>query len=363
MVALDCDYVSDSYACVFRRCNGYQAPFPIVRLASNHASESCTHELTNHPCITISTPDDSEPGNQTAFLLSLKLSAGQPCASFVELMNHSDVPTVRLSVNNQRELQCFTELETFNEIIASVQHKLVRDVWESAIWHHGSTGIEVCLLPSVSTVSLSDSVVWGAALQSNYGTIMCFDSSSLFNKSATPSYFLRLPETGIQVNNIAASHENCSLAAAFRIDDVVRIDNRAKKLSGKIAQLSPLQHGEISSGGMAGSFFSVCYTTKHQLMVFDLRNPMVPLLSRSSSDTLKVKSYSGEKEVLLISSNQIGLFDTDLLSMRGAIPLPDRADTVLDAEKIQSDDSLLHIRVSTSRGMLYDLGLASELRN
>lgn len=337
MSAVDCDFFSDSYSCVFRQCNGFQSPYPFVRLGNTTGNDS---DLQMKGIALVH-------GNQRvhaathSLLLSLKVDVCQPCASFLEIVTTAASP-IRLHSNSA--FRFFAKLEEEKNVCAVIDHYTPRNAWSASFFTTSSEGRSIfSVFRSVSSSSLTDNCVWCLSLDG----VQCFDHNALFNE-CNPFYTLRSVYK-FPFNITALCHHT---AALFHSDGVARIDSRVKLPTETLIHtnevVKPLWNGEVGS-----TYNLLCYSTDKKLLVFDCRKPNTVLYARESPSFLKIKSRKGQDAALLICGDQVALLDLPSLSIQCAAQTPD-GDSVLDANLISCTSRTKKFRVSSVAGMIYD---------
>lgn len=397
--ALDCDYFSDSYSCVFRQCSGYQAPFPIVRLGrvgKQSCSSSSTNEQHFHPCIALSqnesnsncTTGQNKCGSSSeAYLLHLKLgSATLPsCVSFLQLMvsEGGRSPVRIVSCSNDAPCVYFKELEEHDSLIASVCSRTARPGMGSSnnafsgdqrttgiFWKYNEERSQLISssLQSVFSVALSgDGGAWclaGAVGKAEGGgcaegsvadesVVMRFDQPSLFSSTSPSSFAKKLSCVG-EPSALSVEEMDPSTVAVFSESSAILVDARESSCgTSKKGLLNFLPYGGMWSASLASHHLVTGYSRRQEILVFDCRKPTTPTNLLESSTVVGVKSNVGEDYGLLVGGEQVAVVHFSPFSVIGAVQVPG-IDSVLDAAMTSSCSTLAHLRVSTVCGMVYD---------
>lgn len=398
MTALDCDYFSDSYSCIFRQCSGYKTPFPIVRLGrvdSPSFSSLSTGKTCTHPCIALSRNDSrffptTSPNKSNfcseAYLLHLKhdIASLPACVSFLELLC-SDGPSSPVRIPPPSiDTSCtfFRELEEQSSLISLVHSNTTPqkevnsstspdDQKASALFwkHNDERNQRICSsLQSVLSVALTkdggawclatvgrnkDGGIWGSGSNEDEAVVLRFDQPSLFSPTNQP-FFTQKVSSSMEPSALSIEQMDTNTAAVFSSDSVRIVDSRERPhSSARKSLLNFDSYGGMWTSSFASDHLVIGYSKKQEILAFDFRKPNFPIDSFRTPTIVGIRSQMHEPHALLLSGEQVAVLHFSPFSVVGAVQIPG-IDTVVDAVMTSNSSSFAHLRVSTMCGMLYD---------
>lgn len=398
MTALDCDYFSDSYSCIFRQCSGYKTPFPVVRLGrvdSPSFSSLSSGKKCTHPCIALSRNDSRAlltacPNKNNfcseAYLLHLKydIPSLPACVSFLELLCSDDPSSPVRIPPPSIDTSCtyFRELEEQSSLISLVHCSTTPrkefstsastgDQKASALfWKHNDERNQwICSsLQSILSVALTkdggawclttvgrnkEGVVWGSGSNEDEAVVLRFDQPSLFSPANHP-FFTQKVSSSVDPSALSIEQMDANTAAVFSSDSVRIVDSRERPNSPvRNPFLNFDSHGGMWTSSFASDHLVIGYSKKQEILIFDYRKPNFPTDCFRTPTVVGIRSQMHEPHALLLSGEQVALLNFSPFSVVGAVQIPG-IDNVVDAVITSSSSSFAHLRVSTMCGMLYD---------
>lgn len=354
IAASNCDFFSDSYACVYRECHGYTSPYPIVRFGRSTADSAPGGVV---PCIALARGSLRTPFEAVIFpMKGWDSSSRGDCVSFLEMIAES---RKHIPIRHSGRLS-FQRPEFLGNMTLVVQHDIQLNA--SALWGFwdDDSSLIASVLRDVCCCSVTSPThhVWCSTTNS----LMCFDSSSIFG-SSDPMVMHSVPSTPLGIENYDPHS-----VVAFSERSIFRADRREPSLSLLSMDqqyLNRHEAGGLSGAGcLSGEHYAVCYSRARNLLVFDCRKMSVPVLSRGSPSHLALRGSRHDSKTLLVAGEQVGILDTTSLSVLGAVHLPGGHEAVLDAvvlaSSTSSSDHLIKLRVSTVSGRVYDWGVVDD---
>lgn len=341
----DCDIFSDAYGCVFTDCEGYQTPYPILRLGSSH----CNWELK-----AIAHGGGPLARHQ---LLTLDLTPGAACRSFAEVLS-TRAPPVNLQQTGDGGAEFFRGVESGDRVTSTVS-RARGGAWSASFLVGSGPGTRQYVVPGVHAASRhSDAAIW--ALHGGGNSVAVISAEEL----ACPAPDLDAVLAPVPAPGTAGVGEIISTSASTAVVVHSRgsfaVDRR-DGASGRGTLHQPLPDGAlllpVGSCGLAGEGVLVCCTAEGRLLAFDRRKAGAggspPLLDKRLGSHVRVRAWQDERTVLLLAADQVGVLDTRTLTLAGALQQSSDGD-VLDATLLPSSSSS-HIRICTSalNGMLY----------
>ncbi|CCW65256.1 unnamed protein product [Phytomonas sp. EM1] len=334
----DCDTFSDTYGCIFNACVGYQSPFPIARFGDqlNSSKEIRAVAMVRQSGL-LKTP-------LAWRLLSLDISKRDSCSSFEQLLSMRN-NFLELKSENQK---LFRNIDQYKQV-TGLAFRTHENSFSASFYHQPqqlSLTAKHIAVKGIQSLSFAyGDWVWCAG-SGDPLTVFSLDMEHLFSDTVIKSDFsLELPSVGSCSIMTAAA----STAIVFHERGIYTVDRRNGKHS--CAEFY-IEQRHICSGGISGEEYLVCSTKSEELLVLDRRRMAEPLLRRDFGTAASVRSHNKDSVALLVTRNQVGVFDVISLDVLGSVQAADG--DILDATFFRCTSQTIQLCIAESNGMVYD---------